>query len=250
MRWGSTTPGATTACRSSSRRRSSRKKEFLGKVFAPTGTKDYSPYITKIRQSGADAVFLVLQGDDNNAFLSQAQQYRLPEKVKLLTEIVDLASIRAVGDASLGLIGSSRYSFTYDHPLNNEFVALWKKEHDTVPDTFEGEQWQCMKVFEAGITKAGGIEAGKLRPALEDIEIESVKGKVHHPQVRSPGRAAGLHGRGGQEAGLRHAGAAGDRHLPGREHDAELQHDDVQGLDVTRHPERSDELRDLLRRSG
>lgn len=155
------------------------KKEFLGKVFAPTGTKDYSTYITKIRQSGADAVFLVMQGDDNNAFLSQSRQYRLPEKVKLLTEIVDLASIRAVGDASLGLIGSSRYSFTYDHPLNNAFVELWKKEHNTVPDTFEGEQWQCMKVFEAGITKAGGIEAGKLKPALEDIEIESVKGKVH-----------------------------------------------------------------------
>ena len=92
------------------------KKEFIGKVFAPTGTKDYSTYITKIRQSGADAVFLVLQGDDNNAFLSQAQQYRLPEKVQLLTEIVDLASIRAVGDASLGLIGSSRYSFTYRQP--------------------------------------------------------------------------------------------------------------------------------------
>jgi branched-chain amino acid transport system substrate-binding protein len=156
------------------------KKEFLGKVFAPTGTKDYSTYITKIRQSGADAVFLVLQGDDNNAFLSQSQQYRLPEKVRLLTEIVDLASIRAVGDAALGLIGSSRYSFSYDYPLNNEFVALWKKEHDgALPDTFEGEQWQAMKVLEAGITKAGGIEAAKLRPALEDLDIESVKGKVH-----------------------------------------------------------------------
>jgi branched-chain amino acid transport system substrate-binding protein len=154
------------------------KKEFIGKVFAPTGTKDYSSYITKIRQSGADAVFLVMQGDDNNAFLAQAQQYRLPDKVKLLTEIVDLASIRAVGDAALGLIGSSRYSFTYDYPLNNEFVAAWKKEYGNVPDTFEGEQWQCMKVFDAGITKAGGIEAAKLRPALEDLEIESVKGKV------------------------------------------------------------------------
>jgi branched-chain amino acid transport system substrate-binding protein len=154
------------------------KKEFIGKIFAPNGTKDYATYITKIRQSGADAVFLVMQGDDNNAFLAQSRQYQLPEKVALLTEIVDLASIRAVGDAALGLIGSSRYSFTYDHPLNNEFVALWKKEHNTVPDTFEGEQWQCMKVFEAGIIKAGGTEADKLRPALEDLEIESVKGKV------------------------------------------------------------------------
>ena len=42
-------------------------------VYSPIGTKDFSTYITKIRQSGADACFLVLQGDDNNAFLSQAQ---------------------------------------------------------------------------------------------------------------------------------------------------------------------------------
>ena len=176
------------------------KKKFIGKVFAPTGTKDYSTYITKIRQSGADAVFLVLQGDDNNAFLSQAQQYRLPDKVKLLTEIVDLASIRAVGDA---VARPDRLLALQLHlrPSAEQRVrrSCGRRSTATVPDTFEGEQWQCMKVFEAGITKAGGIEAAKLRPALEDIEIESVKGKVHHAQVRSPGRAAGLHGRGGQE---------------------------------------------------
>ena len=120
-----------------------------------------------------------MQGDDNNAFLSQAQQYRLPEKVKLLTEIVDLASIRAVGDASLGLIGSSRYSFTYDHPANKEFVALWKKEHGTVPDTFEGEQWQCMKVFEAGITRPAASRPTSCARRSRTSTIESVKGKVH-----------------------------------------------------------------------
>src|SRR5262249_19146253 len=54
------------------------KKEFIGKVFAPTGTKDYSTYITKIRQSGADAGFLVMQGDDSNAFLSQSPRCRRP----------------------------------------------------------------------------------------------------------------------------------------------------------------------------
>ena len=155
------------------------KKNFIGKVFAPTGTKDYSTYITKIRQSGADACYLVLQGDDNNAFLSQSRQYGLPDKVSLLTEIVDLASIKAVGEASLGLVGSSRYSFTYDHPKNNDFVALWKKEHDGgLPDTFEGETWQAMQVIQAGIEKANGIELDPLRKALETIELESVKGKI------------------------------------------------------------------------
>ncbi len=154
------------------------KKNFIGKVFAPTGTKDYSTYITKIRQSGADACYLVLQGDDNNAFLSQSRQYGLPDKVTLLTEIVDLASIKAVGEDSLGLIGSSRYSFTYDHPNNKAFVELWQKEHKTMPDTFEGETWQAMQVIQAGIEAAKTTDIDPLRAALKKVELDSIKGKI------------------------------------------------------------------------
>ncbi|MBS0243117.1 MAG: ABC transporter substrate-binding protein, partial [Proteobacteria bacterium] len=62
---------------------------------------------------------------------------------------------------------------------NREFVEAWKKEYNgLVPDQFEGEQWQAQKFFEAGITKAGGIEADKLRPALEELAIDDIKGKV------------------------------------------------------------------------
>ena len=155
------------------------KKEFAGKVFAPTGTKDYATYITKIRQSEADAVYLVLAGDDNNAFLAQAAQYQLASKVAMLAEQLELTAMRAVGDACLGMIVSARYAFTIDNPKNKAFVELWKAEHGgLVPDTFEGEQWQCQQFFEAGIIKAGGIEAEKLRPALEDLAIDDIKGKV------------------------------------------------------------------------
>ena len=153
-------------------------KNFIGDVYSPIGTKDYSTYITKIRQSGADACFIVMQGDDNNAFLSQARQYRLGDKVQLLTEIVDLNSIHAVGEAAVGLIGSSRYSFTFPGEANARFVVDWKKEYGVVPDVFEGEQWQAGLILAAGIEKAGSIEAEKLRPALETIEIDSIKGKV------------------------------------------------------------------------
>ena len=154
-------------------------KEFVGKVFSPTGTKDFSSYITRIRNSGADGVFIVMQGDDNNALLSQAKQYRLGERLQLMTEIVDLTSIRAVGDAALGLIGSSRYTFSYDNPKNKEFVELFKKEYNTVPDTFEGEQWQGCEVIRAGIEKAGSDDTDALRTALTDLTVSSVKGDVH-----------------------------------------------------------------------
>ena len=155
------------------------KKTFIGKVFAPTGTKDYSTYITKIRQSGADAVYLVLAGDDNNAFLAQAQQYQLPAKVEMLTEQIELVALKAVGDASVGLVGSSRYAFTLDNPQNKAFVEYWKKEHGgALPDTFEGETWQAMQVIQLGIEKAQGTDLEPLRNALKTIELTSIKGKI------------------------------------------------------------------------
>ena len=64
------------------RRNEAGGQDFIGAVFSPTGTKDFSPYITKIRQSGADAMYFALAGDDLNAFLVQAKQYRLGEKVR------------------------------------------------------------------------------------------------------------------------------------------------------------------------
>ena len=154
------------------------KKNFIGSVFSPTGTKDFSTYITKIRQAGADACYVVMAGDDYNAFLAQAKQYRLSDKVQLLTEIVDLTSIRAVGDAALGLIGSTRYSFTLDFPANKDFVAVWQKEYGVVPDNNEGEQWQACHILQAGIEKAGGTDTKALREALETVAIEDIKGKV------------------------------------------------------------------------
>jgi branched-chain amino acid transport system substrate-binding protein len=153
-------------------------KNFLGAVYSPIGTKDFSTYITKIRQSGADACFLVLQGDDNNAFLSQAHEYRLPDKVQLLTSIVDLNSIHAVGEAAIGLAGSTRYVFTIDTPSNQAFVAEWKQQYGTEPDVFEGEQYQACQILQAGIEAAQSIDAEKLRPALEKVAIDSIKGHV------------------------------------------------------------------------
>ena len=153
-------------------------KNFMGAIFSPQGTKDFSTYIMKIRQSGADGVYLVLAGDDNNAFLAQAKQYRLDDKMQLLTEVVDQMSIQATGDSAIGLIGSSRYPFRYDNAANKIFVAAWQREYGKNPDLFEGDQYQSCVVLQAGIEKAGSIEAAKLRTALEGLEVDSIKGRV------------------------------------------------------------------------
>jgi branched-chain amino acid transport system substrate-binding protein len=153
-------------------------KTFVGSVFSPTGTKDFSPYITKIRNSGADAMYFALAGDDLNAFLVQAKQYRLGEKLQILTEVVDMTTVRAVGDAAIGLVGSTRYSSAIDTPANKAFVAMWQKEYGTLPDNNEGEQWQACQVLQTGIEAAGTTDIDPLRAALAKVAIDGVKGHV------------------------------------------------------------------------
>jgi branched-chain amino acid transport system substrate-binding protein len=153
-------------------------KNFIGSVFSPTGTKDFSTYITKIRQSGADALYLVLAGDDYGAFLAQAKQYRLGDKVQLLTEVVDMAVMRSVGDAGVGLIGSTRYSAAIDTPMNRDFVALWTKEYGTAPDNNEGDQWQACQVLGDAITRAGSADLEPLKAALLTVNMDSIKGRI------------------------------------------------------------------------
>src|SRR5690349_16883774 len=45
-------------------------KELVDKIFSPVANKDYSTYITKILQSGAEGCYVALQGDESRAFYS------------------------------------------------------------------------------------------------------------------------------------------------------------------------------------
>ena len=193
------------------------KKNFVGAVYSPIGTKDFSTYITKIRQSGADACFLVLQGDDNNAFLSQAHEYRLADKVQLLTSIVDLNSIHAVGDAAIGLAGSTRYVFTIDNPANK----------DVRRGLAEGIRHRARRVRRRAVTgvpdaagrhqkAAQSIDADKLRPALETVAIDSIKGHVAMRACDHQAVQGGYMVKVAKRRAPRHPGAANHRDLPGR----------------------------------
>jgi len=154
-------------------------KNLVDQVFAPVANKDYSPYITKIMQSGAEGCYVALQGDEARAFYSQAQQYKLPQRVQFYTEIVAQADIKVLGKDAIGLMGSSRYPITYDIPENKTFLEAFRKEHpNELPDWTDGEMYQALMVLFAGIEKAKSDEPMKIVAAMEDLEVTSVKGPI------------------------------------------------------------------------
>ena len=115
-----------------------------------------------------------MAGDDYNAFLAQAAQYRLPERVQLLSEVVDLTVPRAVGDAALGLISSMRY----DNPRTKSSSHSGKKNMTLSPTTMRASSGKPVKMLAAGIEKAGSTETASLRSALEKTAIDDIKGHV------------------------------------------------------------------------
>ena len=216
------------------------KKDYVGDVFSPIGTKDFSTYITKIRQSGAEVCFLVLQGDDNAAFLSQAREYRLPDKVQLVTSIVDLNSIHAVGDAA---------------DRAGRIDAL------CVLDRQPGEQGVRGGLAE-GIQRAARRVRGRAVPGLQDVAGRHRGGEEHRgrqaapgagdrfdrqhqgpcgdPRLRPSGGAGRLHRQGGEEARVQDPGPGDHRHLPGERDHARLSADDLQQLSTRAEHGRTD----------
>jgi len=154
-------------------------KKFAGKVFAPVGNKDYSTYITKIMQSGADACFVSLAGDEGRAFYSQAVQYKLASRMQLVTGMLGQSAIRTLGDDSIGIIGASRYPYTYDTPENNAFVKRFVAENGEFPDWTDGEIYQALQGMFTAIERAGSLDTSKIVKAAEGMEITSVKGTIH-----------------------------------------------------------------------
>ncbi|MCB2076698.1 MAG: ABC transporter substrate-binding protein, partial [Novosphingobium sp.] len=154
-------------------------KKLVDRVMTPVGNKDFATYITKVMQSGAKGCYVALQGDEARAFYSQAAQYGLSKRVPLYTEIVAQSNIKALGKSAVGLVGGSRYAYTQDTAENKVFVeAFTKANPGQLPDWTDGELFQALEIMFAGIKKANSIEPDKLVPALEDIEVTSIKGAV------------------------------------------------------------------------
>jgi branched-chain amino acid transport system substrate-binding protein len=167
-------------------------KNLSDKIFTPVGNKDFSTYITKLIQSGAQGCYIALQGDESRSFFSQATQYELTKRIQLFTEIVAQADIRTLGKDSIGMLGSSRYPFTYDIPQNKQFSDAFLAEYKEIPDWTDGEMYQALQILFAAIEKADSIDADKISKAMENLEVTSVKGAVLMRQCDHQGENQGF----------------------------------------------------------
>lgn len=154
--------------------------KYTESFFTPLGTKDFSTWIGKIKRAKPDVLYSALVGEDTINFMRQAKSYGLLDEVQMLFEQINLRpTILPVGDAAVGIIGSSRYSFTYDNPANKAFVKKFHSYYQEYPDMSDGEMYNTMMFFKNVVEKIGTADdVAKFIKGGEGMEYSSIKGKI------------------------------------------------------------------------
>jgi len=155
-------------------------KEIVIEQFAPLNTTDFGSYITKIKSSGADAVFAVEYGADGVAFVQQADQFNLDSQLKTVLgfNMVSEPLFKTLGDTIVGYYNNVGYDESGDNELNKKFVEAYTEDHGSAPYYVPADNYLAAETLFAAIEKAGSTDPAKVARAIDGLTFDSIVGEV------------------------------------------------------------------------
>jgi ABC-type branched-subunit amino acid transport system substrate-binding protein len=155
-------------------------KEVVLEQFAPLNTTDFGSYITKIKQSGADAVFAVEYGADGVAFVQQADQFNLDDQLETVLgfNMVSEPLFETLGDTIVGYNNNVGYDVGGDNELNQEFVDAYTEDHGSAPYYVPADNYLAAQTLFAALEEAGSSDPADVSAALADLTFDSIVGEV------------------------------------------------------------------------
>ncbi len=129
-------------------------------------TRDFRPFISKLRQANVDSIFLASHYGPSAIFLQQLRQAGLKQPVVGPETLYNPELIKLAGDAANGII-TTTYFFPGD-PKRAAFVEAYKKKFNREPDLWAAYAWDAVAIAAEGARSL--IKAGKpvTREALRD----------------------------------------------------------------------------------
>ncbi len=156
--------------------------KVVGEDYPKFGETDYAPYLTKIKQSGAKAVFAFFSGTDAVNFVKQYDEFGLKGSIKLTGAgfLTEPDVLPAQGKSALGVITGHFYTPLLDNPVNKKFVAEFKQRFGgKTPDGFACQGYDTAEVIVRALKAVGGNtqDKEKLVEAIAKTEFDSPRGR-------------------------------------------------------------------------
>ena len=148
--------------------------KFLGNIYTPLGTRDFSAYIPQIMAKKPDILVLSLFGTDLTSAIKQFAEMGLSKRLKIVCPKTAMAIAKECGAAyDENVYGAVTWYWTAQdyYPKARKFVDAYMKKYTTPPDADADSGYVAtMALFEA-MRKAGTVD---------DVDklIETLEGQV------------------------------------------------------------------------
>lgn len=154
--------------------------KIAGESFTPFGTTtDWQPYLSKIRNSGASAVFSFYAGAEAVNFVKQYSTFGLAGKLPLYGTgfLSEGGVLSAQGAAAVGTKTSLHYSDSIDTPRNKAFVQAYQTAYKELPTVYAVQAYDAAAALDAALKVAKSVDGPGIGAALAEIgEIDSPRG--------------------------------------------------------------------------
>ncbi|HEV7338163.1 MAG TPA: ABC transporter substrate-binding protein [Bosea sp. (in: a-proteobacteria)] len=155
------------------------KGEIVGEVYTRLDQTDFAPEMAQIRSANPDVVFQFHPGGLGIAFLRQYQQAGLLGKTPMVLAepSLDSTTLKAVGEAALGLSVTAHWNTDFDNPSNKAFVEAFTKAYNRVPTYYASQGYDTALAIASALRATGGkTDVPALRKALAKADFQSVRG--------------------------------------------------------------------------
>jgi urea transport system substrate-binding protein len=155
----------------------------VGEDYIPLGGTEVTPIISKIKQAlpNGGVIYNSLNGDSNVAFFKQLQGAGMgPDKYPSMSVSIAEEEVKAIGVEYLkGHFAAWNYFQTVENPVNEKFVAAFKKKYGddrVVNDPMEAA-YIMVYLWKQAVEKAGTFEdLEKVRNAAYGQVIDAPEG--------------------------------------------------------------------------
>lgn len=169
------------------------KRNFGGEVeeiYTQLDQTDFASEMARIRAAGADVVFQFHPGGLGIAFLKQYSQAGLMGQIPMVVSepSSDNVILAAVGDAAIGLKGTTHWARDFDNEASKGFVAAWEQKYGDRPVTTYAQQgYDTALLIASALKSAGGPENEEaFREALRAADFKSTRGNFSFGKNQHP----------------------------------------------------------------
>ena len=156
------------------------KGEIASETYTPLSQLVYGSELSKMRASGADAVYIFLPGGLGINFIKQFVGAGLSKDMTLFGPgfSADEDVIRAVGEPMLGMFNSSQWAHDMPNPANKRFVTDFQKDYGRLPTLYAAQGYDAARLMDAAVRDVKGKLDNKdaVRKALAAAKFDSVRG--------------------------------------------------------------------------